>query len=177
LAYPQAYIDYLVHFHATRDYFECHEQLEDYWKTLPKDDPAGVLWVGLIQLAVAQYHYRRCNFAGARKMLAAAASRLKPERLGELGLNGSALAALVEEQRTALHAEPAPRPFADLALPIVDSSLLGTCLARSAQLGAKWGSASRLEDEALVHRHSRRDRSEVVQARIRSLAAKKRTTS
>lgn len=50
--YPKAYIDYLVYFHGLRDYFECHEVLEEHWK---KDDKAErkKYWVGLIQIAVA----------------------------------------------------------------------------------------------------------------------------
>lgn len=30
--YPAEYLEYLVYFHADRDYFECHEILEEYWK-------------------------------------------------------------------------------------------------------------------------------------------------
>ncbi|MEH7501602.1 DUF309 domain-containing protein, partial [Neobacillus drentensis] len=28
--YPTEYIQFLAHFHGDRDYFECHELLEDY---------------------------------------------------------------------------------------------------------------------------------------------------
>ena len=49
-AYPEAYIDFLVHFHGDRDWFECHERLEEYWKEHP-DDPKSDTWVGLIQVA------------------------------------------------------------------------------------------------------------------------------
>lgn len=30
--YPEAYIEYLAEFHGSRDYFECHELLEEHWK-------------------------------------------------------------------------------------------------------------------------------------------------
>ncbi|MCD2486520.1 DUF309 domain-containing protein, partial [Staphylococcus aureus] len=50
--YPKAYIDYLVEFHATRDYFECHEILEEYWKEDPPKKRKRY-WVGFIELAVA----------------------------------------------------------------------------------------------------------------------------
>ncbi|PAD68333.1 hypothetical protein CHH83_14265, partial [Bacillus sp. 7586-K] len=33
--YDQEYIDFLVHFHCDRDYFECHEILEEHWKKDP----------------------------------------------------------------------------------------------------------------------------------------------
>ena len=32
MVYPEAYIEYLMYFHGNRDYFECHEVLEEYWK-------------------------------------------------------------------------------------------------------------------------------------------------
>ncbi len=63
--YPKAYIDYLVEFHATRDYFECHEILEEYWKEDPPKKRKRY-WVGFIQLAVALYHHRRQNTAGQK---------------------------------------------------------------------------------------------------------------
>lgn len=50
--YPQAYIEYLEYYHGARDYFECHEVLEEYWKENPSS-PLSAAWVGLIQLAVA----------------------------------------------------------------------------------------------------------------------------
>lgn len=52
--YPKAYIEYLVHFHSDRDYFECHEILEEHWK----QDGRNKGWLVLIQTAVAFYHYR-----------------------------------------------------------------------------------------------------------------------
>ncbi|WP_260405419.1 DUF309 domain-containing protein, partial [Paenibacillus sp. 598K] len=64
--YPDDYIQYLIEFHVTRDYFECHELLEEYWKEQPGDDPFYDTWVGLIQIAVSQYHHRRSNHRGAR---------------------------------------------------------------------------------------------------------------
>ena len=58
--FPQKYIEYLVHFHGDRDYFECHEILEEYWKKIDNGNKESI-WVGLIQLAVANYHHRRKN--------------------------------------------------------------------------------------------------------------------
>lgn len=66
--YPKPYIDYLVYFHTNRDYFECHEVLEEHWKVA---DPRhrNVLWVGLIQVAVSLYHHRRSNYVGAERTM------------------------------------------------------------------------------------------------------------
>lgn len=53
--YSESYIDYLIHFQATRDYFECHEIMEEYWLENDRDKK----WLTLIQLAVAVYHERQ----------------------------------------------------------------------------------------------------------------------
>ncbi|KPC99353.1 hypothetical protein LR69_02339 [Geobacillus sp. BCO2] len=63
--YPNAYIEYLVHFHSDRDYFECHEILEEHWK----QDGRNKGWLVLIQMAVAFYHYRRGNTSGALRLI------------------------------------------------------------------------------------------------------------
>lgn len=34
--YPPEYIEFLYHFHCDRDYFECHEILEELWKKILK---------------------------------------------------------------------------------------------------------------------------------------------
>ena len=47
--YSQAYIDYLVHFHGDRDYFECHELLEEHWKKT-KEDTAILFGLALFKL-------------------------------------------------------------------------------------------------------------------------------
>jgi len=36
--YPEPYLEYLIQFHAERDYFECHEILEEYWKSAPANE-------------------------------------------------------------------------------------------------------------------------------------------
>lgn len=38
--YPEAYVAFLHEFHTTRDYFECHEILEEYWKEDPPEQAA-----------------------------------------------------------------------------------------------------------------------------------------
>lgn len=50
-----------------REFFDCHEVLEDYWKQQP--EPEKQLTQGLIQIAVAYYHVLRGNRVGALKLL------------------------------------------------------------------------------------------------------------
>ncbi len=74
--YPTEYIQFLIHFHGDYDYFECHEILEEYWKTKPRGNRDDYL-VGLIQVAVSLYHQRRTNWNGATKMMKSAITILE----------------------------------------------------------------------------------------------------
>ena len=168
-AYPEAFRNYLFEFHATRDYFECHEILEEYWKSLPADDPERDVWVGLIQLAVALYHHRRGNLPGALKMYRGAAARLRPETLDRLGLDGGAVRELAAASARRLEAEGADAAYRAVNLPIRDGALLGELRDRAARRGLTWGADDPLDD-AVVRRHMLRDRSDVIEARARAAA-------
>ncbi|ALS27903.1 hypothetical protein IJ21_25070 [Paenibacillus sp. 32O-W] len=170
--YPDAYIDYLVEFHATRDYFECHEILEEYWKSHP-DDGLGDAWVGLIQLAVGQYHSRRGNISGARKMFASAERRLTDEHMRRLGLDAAAMKAIVAEAISALAERSGTSAYRSFDLPIADPELLRMCREASRLRGLVWGEEPRPE-AAVVHRHKLRDRSGVIAARAAAAEAKAR---
>jgi len=168
-AYPESYVDYLFEFHATRDYFECHEILEAYWKSLPEDDPERDVWVGLIQLAVALYHHRRGNPAGALKMYRGAEAKLRPETLDRLGLDGEAARRIAADAARRLEAEGAAAAYRAVNLPIRDGALLRVLRDRAARSGLSWGADDPLED-AIVRRHALRDRSDVIEARARAAA-------
>ncbi|MCP8966929.1 DUF309 domain-containing protein [Ectobacillus ponti] len=169
--YPEAYIDYLVHFHGDRDYFECHELLEEHWK---QDPPASRCrhWVGLIQIAVALYHQRRGNFTGAVRMMNSAISILEQERtaLPSLGLDSDALLPMLHACAADMQQDQA---YTSLQLPIADPALEAQCMRRCLEKGFAWRSSSDLHNADLLHRHSRRDRSSVIAERARSLQAKK----
>jgi predicted metal-dependent hydrolase len=34
IPYPQAYVAYLAEFYGSRNFFECHEIMEEYWNSL-----------------------------------------------------------------------------------------------------------------------------------------------
>jgi len=167
--YPEAYLDYLFEFHATRDYFECHEILEEHWKQLAPDDPDRDVWVGLIQLAVALYHHRRGNAAGALKMYRGAAARLRPETLDRLGLDGAAVRNFAAESARRLEAEGAAAGYGAVNLPIRDGELLERLKDRACRSGLPWGADDPLDDK-IVRRHALRDRSDVIEARARAAA-------
>ncbi|WML30813.1 DUF309 domain-containing protein [Neobacillus sp. OS1-32] len=169
--YPTAYIDYLIHFHGDRDYFECHEILEDYWK---QSDPGNKdsIWVGLILMAVSAYHHRRENFAGAKRTLEKAIKifETQADSLVKLGIDSGELINVLNERLLAIEAN---HLYTSFSLPIIDSALMEECLKICQQRGLEWGKASDVTNDDLIHRHKLRDRTSVIEERNRMLLAKK----
>lgn len=168
--YPEAYIDYLVYFHTDRDLFECHEVLEEYWKSVP-DSPLRQAWQGLIQMAVGLYHQRRGNVAGAQKMLGSAISNLSESHLQQLGFETAAFLELIKIRIEQLSEKP-ERSYTDLNMPFADTQLQQVCMKRAASANKKWLDVSDLTDPNLIHKHTLRDRSEVVRERQKQLNLK-----
>ncbi|WP_257347791.1 DUF309 domain-containing protein [Pseudalkalibacillus decolorationis] len=175
--YPKPYIDFLVHFHGLRDYFECHEILEEHWKSEPRGSRKDY-WVGLIQVAVALYHQRRCNFSGALRMMESALSIIEREQdaIDHLGLDSSKLRALLRERTNDLRQN---NPYKSINLPINDNHLLLLCEQECKHVGCVYGMPSDLGNEYLIHKHTKRDRSDVIEERIEQklLREKGRTDS
>lgn len=168
--YPGPYVSYLIEFHATRDFFECHELLEEYWKEHP-DDGNAELWTGLIQLAVGLYHERRGNRRGAEKMYSKAQRKLKQSDLESLGIHKQhALEQIIIRRSAVAYGSE----YKDINLKIDDAELMLICGKECAKRGLRWGSPSPLHDDMIVHRHLLRDRTEVVQARKDAWARKRR---
>jgi uncharacterized protein len=172
--FPTEYIQYLVHFHGDRDYFECHEILEEYWKdTDPRNKQSH--WVGLILLAVSAYHHRRGNYSGAKRTLEKAdlIFRHSAESLTELGINANQLLRLVNERLQEISTN---RPYSSFNLPISDHLLRNECEVRCVEQGLTWGAESNLSNKGLVHRHKLRDRSDVIAERNNAITTKKSST-
>lgn len=159
--YSQAYIDYLIYFHAHRDYFECHEVLEEHWKDTGMNNR---MWVAFIQLAVALYHQRRGNFRGATKMLTQSLETFKQHvnQIKSYGLDAEKLLQLLEDRLEQIHEE---KPYESLNLPIIDKQLLNTCQQECAKQQLTWGCVSDLSNHYLLHKHRERDRSDVIAER------------
>ncbi|MGG6431365.1 DUF309 domain-containing protein [Anoxybacillus sp. D401a] len=159
--YPKAYIEYLLHFHATRDYFECHEVLEEHWKQTKEH-----IWIGLIQLAVGMYHYRRGNIAGAKRMLTKAMRACQKEKQAY-----EALGIHVEQLVSLLHAYVKRiddgHAYESICFPINEVSLLHICKQQCDLKGLVWGEKSDMSNEYIIHKHMLRDRSDVIAERER----------
>lgn len=168
--YPKEYLDYLVHFHGDRDYFECHEILEEYWN---EKDPGNKqsIWVGLIQLAVSNYHHRRGNNEGARKTLKNAINIFlaKTNSITALGLQSQPFFALLDNSLVKIEKNQA---YKSIHLPIYDCLLLSQCKSLCEQAGYHWGANSDISDLYLVHRHKLRDRTNIIQLRLNALNQK-----
>lgn len=165
--YPEAYIKFLANFHGPRDYFECHEILEEHWKS---EREKRQLWVGLIQLAVSLYHQRRGNYSGAYRMMESAIKILEGESLGFLSIDQEAL---LQMMRARLDDILHKRPYYSLNLPITDHQLIAKCINLCEQMGYEWGNAAQIHDEKIVHKHRVRDRSSVINERKRQLQMKR----
>lgn len=164
-AYPQPYIDYLIYFHAERDFFECHEVMEEFWKAHPGDVHAST-YVGLIQIAVSLYHQRRGNRKGAVKMLSQSLVNLTDAGMTQLGLEPGIMRQRLEERLRLLHVPGTV--YTDLDLPIADPKLESLCLQQCGEHKLVWLSPSDLQDDYLIHKHTLRDRSHVIAERERS---------
>lgn len=59
----------------TRDWYECHETLEDLW--VGEEGEARYFYQGVLQVAVALHHWRNGNFGGAVTLLEGGAAYLR----------------------------------------------------------------------------------------------------
>ena len=65
-ASPHAQVIKGLELYNAREYFECHEVLENAWRA--EKGPIRELYRGILQVAVGYYHIQRGNYIGARKM-------------------------------------------------------------------------------------------------------------
>ena len=72
---PEQFIEGLRLFNE-EEFFECHDVLEELWAETIGDEQR--FYQGLIQAAVALFHFCNDNFGGARKMYATAREKLEP---------------------------------------------------------------------------------------------------
>lgn len=81
--YPRLYVKFLHYFNEERDYFECHEVLEELWL----EEARNPLYQGLLQVSVGLYHFRNENVKGAVKLFRSALEKLKLFPDDCLGIN------------------------------------------------------------------------------------------
>jgi predicted metal-dependent hydrolase len=171
MKYDRAYINYLIYFHCERDYFECHEVLEEHWKSDPPKKRKKY-WVGLIQIAVGLYHQRRGNFVGALRMISNAIQLLENDQQAvlNLGLQSDTLIIQLKKRKKEILDN---LDYYSFNLPIIDKELIKYCQDRCLRSQESWGQPSDLSNEYLIHKHKNRNRSDVIEERKQQLELRK----
>lgn len=82
--YEPLYLEGIEKFNQC-DYFESHELWEELWTEYR--GPSRKFYQGLIQAAVALYHFGNGNIRGARKLHASARAYLEPYQPKHMGLD------------------------------------------------------------------------------------------
>jgi predicted metal-dependent hydrolase len=90
--FDRLYVQFLYYFNEARDYFECHEVMEELWL----EEGRNPLYQGLLQVAVGLYHHFNGNVNGSIKLFTAALEKLAPYPQDALGID---LGKLVEDSR------------------------------------------------------------------------------
>lgn len=124
MSYDPLYIQHLHYFNRERDYFECHEVLEELWLR----EGRSLLYQGLLQVAVGLYHHRNGNLSGALKLFNGALQKLAPYPPDSLGIDLGKLRLESEVYRNGLEkametGDAASFPYYDLTIEIIDPQL------------------------------------------------------
>ncbi|MBC8079678.1 MAG: DUF309 domain-containing protein [Gorillibacterium sp.] len=124
MLYDPLYIEFIYYFNIERDYFECHEVLEELWLK----EGRSLLYQGLLQVAVGLYHHRNDNLGGAFKLFTGAIEKLESYPSDALGIDLEKLRQESNVYRDGLtlaiaDANPTHYPFYDLNIVVIDPSL------------------------------------------------------
>ncbi|WP_096188565.1 DUF309 domain-containing protein [Evansella halocellulosilytica] len=167
--YPDAYIDYLIEFHGTRDYFECHEIMEEYWKEVGGGDQ----WLGLIQLAVAVYHERQKNRKGSLRLYHHCLKHIENNRSSfkNISINPDLLLKKVQDRIQTVNDDG---PYLPFNIPLTEDHLIEHCKDLCKKENLSWCGFEDLSNSDLVFRHKLRDRSDVIKERKASLERKRK---
>jgi predicted metal-dependent hydrolase len=114
------YLAYISHFNGDRDYFECHEVMEELWL----EEGRSSLLQGLLQAAVGLHHWDNGNRSGATKLMTAAVSKLRGYADFVLGLDLSSLLLNLEHSLKVLTEMPEDAPFQAFLIEVCDPALI-----------------------------------------------------
>jgi predicted metal-dependent hydrolase len=119
-AYDRLYVAFIYYFNVERDYFECHEVMEELWL----EEGRKPLYQGLLQIAVGLYHHWNGNVGGSIKLFTQGIDKLQHFPSPILGID---LTKLIEESRIyvqKLHnITEEPFEFYDLNIVLLDPIL------------------------------------------------------
>ena len=103
--YEPRYLAGILFFNE-RDFFEAHEVWESLW--LDHAGPGRTYYQGLIQAAVALYHFGNGNLRGATKLFHSSRAYMEPYGTRYLGLDIEAFWQQMERCFAPLRADPDP---------------------------------------------------------------------
>ncbi len=132
----ERYLAFISYFNADRDYFECHEVMEELWL----EEGRHPLLQGLLQAAVGLHHWHNDNFTGAVKLMEAALAKLSAYADIALGLDLAKLRADLTASLAALTARPVDAPFQAFDVVVLEEQLVRDV--------AAWEERRRLESDA-----------------------------
>ncbi|TQR45237.1 DUF309 domain-containing protein [Paenibacillus popilliae] len=120
LPYDRLYIQFIKLFNEERDYYQCHDVMEELWL----EEGRKPLLQGLLQVAVGLHHFQNGNRPGAIKLLTAALQKLDAYPDIILGIDLQQLRNDSEETLDKLcNCDGSLPPFQDLTIRIVDKEL------------------------------------------------------
>ena len=151
---------FIVYFNENQDYFECHEVLEDYWKSIPgytKEHPL----TAFILLATGMYHWRRDNHNGAyRTMLKAERRMLDFTSHSELYIEEINFKLLLQDLQHALENVKSGLRFVPFKIDISSHTLKRLVENSPVQL-----ELLPADSDAVIHKHMLRDRTDILAER------------
>lgn len=150
------FIQFIIHFNIEKDYFECHEVGEEYWKALAPKDKTHPL-TGWIQMAVGMYHWRRSNYPGALRSFIRSKAKLASAGTWVDGFDQSKL---IKEISDAILAVTEREPFRPFILPLTSQELL-----KDVEDYLAAHPIEQQDPHFIMHKHRLRDRSSIINLR------------
>ena len=150
------FIQYIINFNYEKDFFECHEVGEEYWKSIAPKDKMHPL-TGWIQLAVGMYHWRRSNYQGALRSFIRAKVKLAAESVWVEGFDHEKLVGILTDS---IEAVTERKPFYIQEIPVISEELK--------QAVEAYHTAHPLTQQDpyyLMHKHRLRDRTSIISLR------------
>ncbi|WP_432359130.1 DUF309 domain-containing protein [Sporosarcina sp. UB5] len=158
--YHPLFFNFIVYFNRNQDFFECHEVLEEYWKSIPgysKNHPL----TAYILLSTGLYHWRRGNVDGAYRTLVKAKERFLTFNKHDIHYTENInYKQLVQDTETSIEKIRKGESFTPFLIVITSESLK-----ESVEEIAQTMELLPVGSEAVIHKHMLRDRSDILEER------------
>lgn len=154
------FVNFIVYFNRNQDYFECHEVLEEYWKSIPNRDKNHPL-TAYILLSTGMYHWRRSNLNGAIRTLEKAMVKLPVFEVDAPAFTEKIdFHQLLHDLENAISRLKQKLPFEPFPIIVQSSTLTNLVLIAEQSMDLlPFG------DDAVIHKHMLRDRSDILRVR------------